>query len=75
MHGKDSFKSFSGFRSALHSRIGLPLILGLYHGLRCLQLAQVIDGTLVKIYAWYDNEYGYACRLVDIAKMAAQSIV
>ncbi|KAK9834464.1 hypothetical protein WJX74_002256 [Apatococcus lobatus] len=36
---------------------------------------QVIDGTLVKIYAWYDNEYGYACRLVDIAKMAAQSIV
>lgn len=75
MHGKNSFKSFSGSCSALHSRIGLPLILGLYHGLRCWQLAQVIDGTLVKIYAWYDNEYGYACRLVDIAKMAAQSIV
>ncbi|KAK9830553.1 hypothetical protein WJX72_012427 [[Myrmecia] bisecta] len=32
---------------------------------------QVIDDTLVKIYAWYDNEYGYACRLVDVAKHVA----
>ena len=32
---------------------------------------QVIDGTMVKVYAWYDNEYGYSCRMVDIAKMVA----
>jgi glyceraldehyde 3-phosphate dehydrogenase len=25
----------------------------------------------VKIYAWYDNEWGYACRLADIARMVA----
>ena len=31
----------------------------------------VIDGTQVKIYAWYDNEWGYACRLADIARMVA----
>tara|TARA_R110002049_G_scaffold1976_1_gene14454 strand:+ start:3309 stop:4307 length:999 start_codon:yes stop_codon:yes gene_type:complete len=27
----------------------------------------VVNGTQVKVYAWYDNEYGYAHRLVDVA--------
>lgn len=27
----------------------------------------VTDGTMLKIYAWYDNEMGYACRMVDLA--------
>lgn len=27
----------------------------------------VTDGTLLKVYAWYDNEMGYACRMVDLA--------
>ncbi|EFN55997.1 hypothetical protein CHLNCDRAFT_145382 [Chlorella variabilis] len=35
---------------------------------------QVIDGTMVKVYAWYDNEYGYSCQLVDVAAMVAKSI-
>jgi glyceraldehyde 3-phosphate dehydrogenase len=26
----------------------------------------VIDGTLVKVLAWYDNEWGYSCRLRDL---------
>ena len=29
----------------------------------------VTDGTLLKIYAWYDNEVGYACRMVDLANI------
>jgi glyceraldehyde 3-phosphate dehydrogenase len=28
----------------------------------------VIDGSLVKIYAWYDNEWGYVNRLVDLTR-------
>ena len=28
----------------------------------------VTDGTLLKVYAWYDNELGYSCRMVDLAK-------
>jgi glyceraldehyde 3-phosphate dehydrogenase len=32
----------------------------------------VVDGTSVKVFAWYDNEMGYACRLVELtAKVAA----
>jgi glyceraldehyde 3-phosphate dehydrogenase len=27
----------------------------------------VTDGTLLKVYAWYDNEMGYACRMIDLA--------
>ncbi|MFN2327251.1 MAG: glyceraldehyde-3-phosphate dehydrogenase, partial [Gemmatimonadales bacterium] len=29
----------------------------------------VTGGTQVKVYAWYDNEMGYAHRLVDVALM------
>jgi glyceraldehyde 3-phosphate dehydrogenase len=28
----------------------------------------VTDGTMLKVYAWYDNEMGYACRMIDLAK-------
>ncbi len=31
----------------------------------------VINGTQVKVYAWYDNEWGYVCRMGDIARMVA----
>ncbi|MCY1127112.1 ArsJ-associated glyceraldehyde-3-phosphate dehydrogenase [Frigidibacter sp. RF13] len=34
----------------------------------------VINGTQVKVYAWYDNEWGYACRLADIVRMVAGSM-
>lgn len=27
----------------------------------------VTDGTMLKVYAWYDNELAYACRMVDLA--------
>jgi len=28
----------------------------------------VVDGTLVKVCAWYDNEWGFSCRCVDLIK-------
>jgi glyceraldehyde 3-phosphate dehydrogenase len=34
----------------------------------------VINGTQVKVYAWYDNEVGYANRLVDVALMVGASL-
>jgi glyceraldehyde 3-phosphate dehydrogenase len=33
----------------------------------------VIDGSHVKILAWYDNEVGYANRLVELASLVARS--
>ena len=34
----------------------------------------VVNGTQLKVYAWYDNEWGYACRLADIARMIAKGL-
>lgn len=31
----------------------------------------VIDGTQVKILAWYDNEWGYVCRMIELARKVA----
>jgi glyceraldehyde 3-phosphate dehydrogenase len=33
-----------------------------------LSYTKVIDGDLLKVVAWYDNEWGYSCRLVDMAE-------
>jgi len=30
------------------------------------ELTKVLGGNLVKVIAWYDNEYGYSCRLADL---------
>jgi glyceraldehyde 3-phosphate dehydrogenase len=30
------------------------------------QLTMVLQGTLVKVFSWYDNEWGYSCRLAEI---------
>ena len=32
-----------------------------------LSLTSVIDGNLLKVYSWYDNEWSYACRLIELA--------
>jgi len=32
----------------------------------------VIDGNMVKVLAWYDNEWGYSCRVVDLAAYMAE---
>lgn len=33
----------------------------------------VTDETSLKVYAWYDNEVGYACRMVDLANIVQRS--
>jgi glyceraldehyde 3-phosphate dehydrogenase len=35
---------------------------------------KVIDGTLVKVVAWYDNEWGYSCRVRDLVNYVAKSL-
>jgi glyceraldehyde 3-phosphate dehydrogenase len=38
-----------------------------------LTMIKVVGGNLVKVLAWYDNEWGYSCRLVDMALLVASS--
>jgi glyceraldehyde-3-phosphate dehydrogenase (arsenate-transferring) len=33
----------------------------------------VTDATLLKVYAWYDNEMGYVCRMVDLANLVIEA--
>ena len=35
-------------------------------------LTSVLEKRLVKVFAWYDNEWGYSCRLRDLVKCLAQ---
>jgi glyceraldehyde 3-phosphate dehydrogenase len=47
-------------------------ILGLPYGaIADLQMTRVVDGTLVKVLAWYDNEMGYTHTLIEhVAEIA-----
>jgi glyceraldehyde 3-phosphate dehydrogenase len=37
-------------------------------------LTNVIGGRMVKIFSWYDNEFGYSSRVIDLATMMGQSL-
>ena len=38
------------------------------------QLTLVLDGDMVKVVAWYDNEWGYSQRVVDLAQLVASGM-
>ena len=35
-------------------------------------MTKVLDGNLAKVVAWYDNEWGYSCRIVDLIAFLAK---
>jgi glyceraldehyde 3-phosphate dehydrogenase len=38
-----------------------------------MELTQVMDGTMVKVFSWYDNEWGFSCRMLDLAAMIGRA--
>ena len=44
-----------------------------YSSLFDSELTMVNDGTQVKVVAWYDNEWGYSCRLAELAEKVRAS--
>jgi len=38
-----------------------------------LASTMVIDGSMVKVLSWYDNETGFSCRMLDLAAWMAKS--
>ena len=35
-------------------------------------LTKVMAGRMVKVFAWYDNEFAYAARMVDLCRLLAR---
>ena len=36
------------------------------------QMTKVLDGDLLKVISWYDNEWGYSCRVIDLIAFLAE---
>ena len=51
--------------------VSTDIIGDLHSSIVDLPLTQVVDGDLLKIIAWYDNEFGYANRLVEMVSVVA----
>ena len=54
-----------------------PLVSSDFRGTDCSstidgQLTLVLDGDMVKVIGWYDNEWGYSQRVVDLAELVAE---
>lgn len=61
-----SMKGILGFEKTLlvsSDYIGSP-----YSCVFDANYTKVINGNLVKVFGWYDNEWGYSCRLVDLVR-------
>jgi len=56
---------------SLEALVSSDIIGSTYSAVVDLTLTKVIDGDLVKVVAWYDNEWGYSNRLVEMATLAA----
>jgi glyceraldehyde-3-phosphate dehydrogenase/erythrose-4-phosphate dehydrogenase len=45
-----------------------------YSAIVDLSLTYVVGGNLVKVVAWYDNEWGYAMRLAELTELVANKL-
>jgi glyceraldehyde 3-phosphate dehydrogenase len=71
----DKMKRYDGILSYTEEPLVSSDFIGSpYSSIVDLSLTQVVDGDLVKVVAWYDNEWGYANRLVEEAMLVGQSL-
>ena len=71
------FKASEGELKGILGYNDLPLVSCDYRGtddssIVDASLTLVLDGDMVKVVAWYDNEWGYSQRVVDLAELVAQ---
>ena len=65
----------AGIMGVLEEEFASSRVVGDSHSsLIDLPLTQVMDGTLVSVAAWYDNEMGYATRLAETARFLADRV-
>ena len=66
---KASEKELKGVLAVTNEEIVSSDILGNpYSSIVDMKSTQVIGGHMVKVLSWYDNEYGYSSRMVDLIK-------
>ena len=71
----DKMKRYEGILSYTEEPlVSADFIGSSYSAIVDLSLTQVVDGDLVKVVAWYDNEWGYANRLVEEAMLVGQTL-
>lgn len=67
-------KPFAGILAVTHDPVVSSDIIGNPHSsIVDLELTKVVDGNMLKVIAWYDNEWGYSQRLVQIVEETAQA--
>lgn len=57
----------------------LPLVSSDFNGASVSSIVDglstmVMDGTMIKVLAWYDNEWGYSCRVVDLVEYISKRL-
>ena len=71
--------SLKGILGVTHGEYGDPLVSMDFKGdsrssIVDLPTNMVMGGSMVKVVAWYDNEWGYSCRTADLAVLLAKSL-
>ena len=66
---KASETSMTGILEYTEDPIVSTDIIGNPHSCIFDSLSTMCMGNLVKVVGWYDSEWGYSCRIVDIMKM------
>jgi glyceraldehyde 3-phosphate dehydrogenase len=65
---------YSGKNGVSEHLVSSDIIGSSYSAIVDPEFTQVIDGDLVKILAWYDNEWGYTNRLIEQAVRVGQTL-
>lgn len=69
---KASKSSLKGILEYTEDPIVSADIVGNSHSNIFDSLSTMVQGNMVKVVGWYDNEFGYSCRVVDLIKKAAK---
>jgi glyceraldehyde 3-phosphate dehydrogenase len=67
-HHADSGELAGVLRYSEEPLVSSDIVKSTYSSIFDAPLTMVIDGTQVKVVSWYDNEWGYSSRLVELAQ-------
>jgi len=71
---KAAFGKFRGILEYSQEELVSPDIIGNPHSCVIDSLSTRSNGKTVKVLGWYDNEYGYSNRMVDVLKKMARKL-